>query len=492
MIRIPALATTGNAATANLRDITIGSDAPDAIGLGRSFESDYGVIGGLMRYGGERHVLVLGPNSTGKGMRFLVPNLLQCRNRSIFVIDPKGELAAMTAPFRRKLGKVVILNPFGVLTDDPRYEDLKSCGFNPLAALDPEAGNFNAAASLLADALIKIEGRDPHWDTSARSMLAALIMHVTIEARSQGRAPTIAEVRALLCQPSSERSAANDYVGTGLPALALGMLRSKHAGLRNKAAQFTDWTNEIRSIASSAKRHTEPFDDDEIAADLAKDGFDFREMKREPVTVYVILPPEMMERHSKWLRLVLTAAIQACIRRRRPGEPRVLFMLDEFAALGHLEIIETVWALVRGYGIQFMPVCQDLGQLKGLYSERWETFIGNAGAVVSFAPNDMTTAEWLSRRAGDTTKIVASYHKSTSTAPFSHTNVLDRTTRSEGFNWAPTKVPLMPTNHLFGFDPGVAMITLAGLSDIVEAYAPGWWQIDQCRERARDNPYYME
>jgi type IV secretory pathway TraG/TraD family ATPase VirD4 len=44
------------------------------------------------------------------------------------------------------------------------------------------------------------------------------------------------------------------------------------------------------------------------------------------------------------------------MRLREPGEPRVFFFMDEFAALGHLSIIETTWALVRGYGIQLVPV----------------------------------------------------------------------------------------------------------------------------------------
>ena len=39
-------------------------------------------------------------------------------------------------------------------------------------------------------------------------------------------------------------------------------------------------------------------------------------------------------------------------------------------------------------------------QLKKLYPDMWETFIGMAGAVASFTPNDMATAEWLSRRDG--------------------------------------------------------------------------------------------
>ena len=465
---------------------TLGSDEPDAIGLGRIVEGP-GQIGGKLRYGGERHVLVVGPNGSGKGMRLLVPNLLQCEDRSILVIDPKGELAAVTAPYRRTLGKVVIINPFGVMTNLDGYEDLQSIGFNPLATLDPDLPSFNSDASLLADALIKVEGKDPHWDASARAMLAALIMYATIEARKQGRPATMGRVRELLCEAVDEPSERNGYRGTGLPAHALEMMRSAVAGLRNKAAQFTDWTNEIRSIASAAKRQTEPFDDDEIAADLAEDGFDFREMKSRPVTVYVILPPEMMERHSKWLRLVLTAAMRGVMRVRNRGEPRVLFMLDEFAALGHLQIIETVWALVRGYGIQIMPVLQDLNQLKGLYGERWETFIGMAGAMASFGPNDLTTSKWLSERAGDRTIPVYGYNSGTGES----TGGQGSTSSNQGLSVQQVKVPLMRAHDLFGMPPGSLLVTLAGLSNVVPAYAPGYWEIRQCRERARANPYYI-
>jgi type IV secretion system protein VirD4 len=81
---------------------------------------------------------------------------LQLENRSIVVIDPKGELAAVTAPHRRKLGRVVILNPFGVLTDIPGYDDLVSEGFNPLARLDPSSDSFITEAAQLADAMITL------------------------------------------------------------------------------------------------------------------------------------------------------------------------------------------------------------------------------------------------------------------------------------------------------------------------------------------------
>ena len=45
---------------------------------------------------------LVGPNGSGKGTRFLVPNLLNgLKEQSVIVVDPKGELVAITAAQRR-------------------------------------------------------------------------------------------------------------------------------------------------------------------------------------------------------------------------------------------------------------------------------------------------------------------------------------------------------------------------------------------------------
>jgi type IV secretion system protein VirD4 len=111
-----------------------GGGAKDGgIYLGRSFDREKDQVGGEINYSGERHLLIFGPNGSGKGTRFLIPNLLTgLTDRSVIVIDPKGELAAVTAAQRCKYGDVIILNPFGVL-------NIPSAGFNPLAGLDPKS-----------------------------------------------------------------------------------------------------------------------------------------------------------------------------------------------------------------------------------------------------------------------------------------------------------------------------------------------------------------
>src|SRR5271167_4298290 len=167
------------------------SDANDGITLGRHYDDATDRAGGKVVYEGERHLLLFGPNGTGKGTRFLIPNLLSIKDRSIIVIDPKGELAAVTADYRRTVGDVVMLNPFNVL-------GLGSKGFNPLALLDsgsPETFYDDAAA--LGEALIKTSDKDPHWGESAQGLMVALIMWEKIKS---GGDANLENVRKLLTE----------------------------------------------------------------------------------------------------------------------------------------------------------------------------------------------------------------------------------------------------------------------------------------------------
>ena len=69
-----------------------------------------------LRYKGEKHLLCFGSPGSGKSTSLVVPNLLTlCR--SIIVIDPKGQLAAITARARMKFGDVLILDPFTLLSE---------------------------------------------------------------------------------------------------------------------------------------------------------------------------------------------------------------------------------------------------------------------------------------------------------------------------------------------------------------------------------------
>jgi len=111
-------------------------------------------------------------------------------------------------------------------------------------------------------------------------------------------------------------------------------------------------------------------------------------------------------------RLVISGAIEALRKSRIGNGPDVLFMLDEFPQLGHMQTVETGVQLNAGYGIKFWIVVQNLTQLKQHYRENWETFF-SAGAVTAYAPRDPTTSQELAKLSGERTIEVPSYGSST-------------------------------------------------------------------------------
>ena len=58
--------------------------------------------GAVRNYRGDRHILTIGPNGSGKTRRLLIPNLFYLKDWSIVAIDPKGELFAHTADRSRE------------------------------------------------------------------------------------------------------------------------------------------------------------------------------------------------------------------------------------------------------------------------------------------------------------------------------------------------------------------------------------------------------
>jgi hypothetical protein len=82
--------------------------------------------------------------------------------------------------------------------------------------------------------------------------------------------------------------------------------------------------------------------------------------------------------------------------------------MDEFAALGKMDVIETAAGLMAGYGVKLWPILQDLSQLKRHYPQSWETFLGNAGLHQFFGNTDLTTLEHVSKRLGKTAVLARS------------------------------------------------------------------------------------
>jgi len=351
--------------------------------IGRSIEG-----GKLLRYDGPAHLLTMAPTRSGKGVGTIIPNLLTL-DRSVVCIDPKGENARVTARARAAKGDVWCLDPFGV-------SGRPTARYNPLAWLDPTSPDLAEDAQTIADALVHDapgQSGEAHWNEEAKALIAGVILHTVVH--EPPARVTLATVRDKLTRDPA-----------GFAALLADMQASTGAGgLIARAAnrQLGKSNREAAGVLSSAQRHTHFMDSPRLVDSTSASDFRFADLKERPGTVFLCLPPDRLDTYARWLRLLVGQAVTDMARSpARPASP-VLFLLDEFAALGRLEPVERAMGLMAGYGLQLWPILQDMHQLRALYGERAGTFLSNAGVVQTFGVNDHATADMLSRTIGDTT-----------------------------------------------------------------------------------------
>jgi type IV secretion system protein VirD4 len=161
---------------------------------------------------------------------------------------------------------------------------------------------------------------------------------------------------------------------------------------------------------SNAQTQTRFLDSNAITKNLGQHGIDFADLKKQRMTVYLVLEPQKLVTHSKWLRLIISSAMTAMQQTLKPAgskRPDVLFMLDEFPQLGRMESIENAVSLNAGYGVKVWVAVQHLGQLKTHYGDNWETFL-SAGCVTASAPRDIFTRDYLTKLIGTGTKATLS------------------------------------------------------------------------------------
>lgn len=344
----------------------------------------------LMRYDGPAHLLTMAPTRTGKGVGTIIPNLLTA-DRSVICIDPKGENAKIAGRARQKFGPVHVLDPFGVT-------GMTSAAFNPLDTLDPDGLDVAEDASTLADALVFDEpgmSGEAHWNEEAKALISGLLLKI-VAAESPGRRHlgTLREYLTLAPEAFAallKRMQEADEAG-GLIARAA----NRHLGKSDR---------EAAGVLSAAQRHTHFLDSPRMTIVLGRSDFRFADLKHSNVTVFLVLPPDRLSTYSRWLRLLVSQSLLDMA--RDPAKPAVpvLYLLDEFAALGHLAPVERAMGLMAGYGVQLWPILQDVHQLRATYGQRAGTFLSNAGVLQVFGVNDHDSARLVSDLLGQETVV---------------------------------------------------------------------------------------
>jgi type IV secretion system protein VirD4 len=344
----------------------------------------------------DRHMLTIAGSRAGKGRSCIIPNLLHYSG-SVLVIDPKGENADITAIRRHEIGQDVhVLDPFRRCA--PHCAPFQA-SFNPLDLLKPDSKTLIDDAALIADALVIPSGGDSHWDDSAKSLVEGILLHVVTAPQYRGRRNLISVYDALMTGETVDQLEAME----GLEAAMLMNYEADGAVITAAISTFSKPEKERESVISVARKHLTFLRSKQMQTVLRGSDFELTDLQKHGTSVYLCLPAGRLSANRRWLRLFINLALEAFEREmKRPGQPPILMIMDEFPILGHMQQIEDAAGQVAGFGVKLWPIIQDLSQLKALYKDRWETFMGNSGVIQCFGNNEQTTTEWISKRLGKT------------------------------------------------------------------------------------------
>ena len=349
--------------------------------------------GKLLRNAEPVHALVAAPTRSGKGVGVVIPNLLFW-NGSVVVLDIKKENYEITAGHRSKHHPVYMWSPM----------DDHSARYNPFDFITQEGPRRITDLQKLAEILLPRPAHgEKMWVNEAQSLFLGIALLVLDDPA----------VPSTLGQVYRTLMGETDLVKIAEDALEKDALES---ACREALANFKNKAEKERSgVKSNLTSALALWANPNIDAATAASDFDLREFRRKRAAVYVGVGQDQLLTLAPLLNLFFQQAV-AELSKSRAGkdEPyEVLFLIDEFAMLGAMPTLQKGLALLAGYNIRIVLICQGLGQLEEIYGRQGtEGILQNCALQIFFASNDDSTTHYISNRLGTKTVQVKSRSQS--------------------------------------------------------------------------------
>ena len=394
-----------------------------AAGFVRDTGAASAMAGTLIADASEQHALVIAPTGAGTGRAVLLPWLMSYRG-SVIVVDPKGEAANVTARCRREaLGqRVSVIDPWGIhaASAGARGESL-----NPLQVMLDASTDLGDDCMTLAELIVgeaPASTQDPFWRALALDLITASIGWAWVCALVTGRrgahGPSLAAVWELLhaddlaCllatwldahgkHPALPRFVHNGFVTflhheaervrTSVLSEAISLLRV--FGSARVQAATTETTVPLAALCG---------DEGEGEGESGEgDGGAGEAGAAEGVSLYLVVPPDRLDSHAPYLRVMLGTLLGVMARRTaRPSLP-TLFLVDELGHLGPIPQLRQATTLLRGYGVRVALFVQSMAQLKSLWPREHESILENCGLWLNFGNNSLAAARQVAEQLGD-------------------------------------------------------------------------------------------
>ncbi|WP_425292469.1 Ti-type conjugative transfer system protein TraG [Agrobacterium rosae] len=348
---------------------------------------------------GSSHGIVFAGSGGFKTTSVTVPTALKWGG-GLVVLDPSSEVAPMVSEHRRKAGrKVVILDP-----------SASGVGFNALDWIGrrgstKEEDIVAVATWIMTDNSRSASARDDFFRASAMQLLTALIADVCLSGHTDEEDQTLRRVRKNLSEPEPQLRA----------RLTKIYEQSESGFVKENVSVFVNMTPETFSgVYANAVKETHWLSYPNYAALVSGDTFSTDDLADGGTDIFIALDLKVLEAHPGLARVVIGSLLNAIYNRNGDVKGRALFLLDEVARLGYLRILETARDAGRKYGITLTMIFQSIGQMREAYGGRDATskWFESASWISFAAINDPDTADYISKRCGDTTVEVDQTNRS--------------------------------------------------------------------------------
>jgi type IV secretion system protein VirD4 len=397
-----------------------------------------------LRDASSAHELEFKATGAGKTVGSVIMTLLSWSG-SAFCLDLKGgEVWLKTAGWRAGKRERGCLGQ-RVYKFEPAATGGSSVHLNPFDRIrtgtEYEIQDVQNIVELVADEGEKpIRGDNRFWIEMAKRLLLGLSLHVKHDA--DPRNDSLPGVAAMLADPRFDdvdrlykylRKYEHDASRTRGWRDAEGSPSATHPVVAQIATQMLAMEARVKAnVVAEAQSFLNLYSDPVIAANIASSDFNLDDLGNGDVSLYFVVHPADKKRLRPLTRLITTQVLLALMQRsEHVAEPRVLIMLEEVAELGALDVVATALALGRGYGLKLFLIAQDLSQLDTAWGAKSKTIIANCAIRIASAPNDVGTAELLSKMCGTMTvrHTVRNYSGSRLSALLPHTMTTEHDTQ---------------------------------------------------------------
>jgi type IV secretion system protein VirD4 len=192
-----------------------------------------------------------------------------------------------------------------------------------------------------------------------------------------------------------------------LRALASGGFLSANA--RAAFANLLSQADEtLASILGTFKEPLNAWINPVLDAATSADDFLLTDLRRQRMTIYVGIQPNKLAESRLILNLFFSQVINLNTRTLPQDDARLKhqcrLLMDEFTAIGKVDIIASSIGYMAGYNLRLLPIIQSMAQLDATYGKDVSrTILTNHALQILFAPREQQDANDYSDMLGYTT-----------------------------------------------------------------------------------------